>query len=122
MNCHPHGDLRFIIDDGAALDEDWTTDKTECLNWIQDNWKTLWPIVESKFEEMAADYAYGEQKLEPHLRNDKNTLYIRPTDNDLWSISLSIIKERPELKRRPGSHSFCIDMDRDKVLEYQPVY
>ena len=122
MECPPYGSLRFIVDDGQALDEDWTSEKTECLNWIQDNWKTLWPIVESKFEEMAARYAYGEQKLEPHVKNEKNTLYIRPEDEGRWSVSLSVIKERPGSNGRPGGHSFCLDMGRDKVLDYQLVY
>lgn len=122
MQCPPYGNLRFMIDDGEALAEDWTTEKTECINWIQDNWNELWPIVEDKFDEMASRYAYGEQKLEPHIINIKNTLCICPNDKDHWSISLSIIKERPGSKRKPGSHSLCIDMERDKVLEYQPVY
>ncbi len=122
LECPPYGGLRFMVDDGQALDEEWTNENTECLNWIQDNWKALWPIVESKFEEMAARYADGEKRLEDHLKNEKNTLYIRPGDDGHWSVSLSLIKERSGPSGRPGSNSFCLDMDRDKVLDYQLVY
>jgi hypothetical protein len=115
MQCPPYGSLRFFVDDGGNLGEEWSTEKTECINWIQNNWQTLWPVVEEKLNEMATCYAYGETKLKPHLMNPKNSLSIRPSDLDHWTIALSI-------KREWGGHAFCIDLEREKVVEYQPVY
>ncbi len=115
MPCPPYGNLRFLLDDGEDLDEEWNQEKTHCINWIQENWQVIWPVVEVAFNEMANRYAYGETKLEPHLINPKNSLSIRPADRDHWTLALRIKRER-------GGHAFCIDLERGKILEYQPVY
>lgn len=115
MQCPPYGSFRFTVDDGANLEEEWNTEKTECINWIEGNWLKLWPIVEEKFNEMATRYAYGETKLEPHLMNPKNSLRIRPSDRYCWTIALNI-----ELQH--GGHAFCIDLEGEDVVEYQSVY
>lgn len=115
MQCPPYGDLRFFVDDGGELGEEWNAEKTECTNWIQDNWQRLWPIVEEELNEMAGRYAYGEKRLEPHLMNPKNTLSIQPTDRNHWTVALGI-------KLQHGGHAFCIDLDGEKVVDGQPVY
>ena len=115
MHCPPYGHLRVFLDDGEAMGEEWNADKTKCMNWIQDNWQTLWPIVEGKLNEMAARYAYGEKNLEPHLMNPRNSLIIDSSDQHHWGISL-------EIRLEHGGHAFCIDLNRDQVTDYQPVY
>ena len=115
MQCPPHGSLRFNLDDGEALGEDWNPVKVSCMNWIQDNWEGLWPVVEGQLNNMVTNYAYGEKSLRPHLTNPRNSLIIRPIDQTQWAISLEIQLEH-------GGHAFCIDLDGDTVIDYQAVY
>ncbi len=114
LTCPPYGKLHFAVDDGEALGDEWNSDKARCLGWLQKNWQAVWPVVHEKLNEMAEHYAYGETRLEPHITNAQNSLIIVPRDAELWGGSLEIEAD--------GSGAFCIDMNRDQVVEYQSVY
>jgi hypothetical protein len=115
LECPPYGATKVFVDDGMGLGDEWEPQQIQNVNWIQDNWDVLWPKILEKFYEMASNYAYGEKRLDPHMRNPKNKLAILPNTVEEWSISLEIELEH-------GGHAFCIDFEGLNVTHFQPVY